>query len=306
MTGSIELTTKEQVERFLDKYDDFLFDCDGVIWQGGELLPHVAETLAMLRARGKRLVFVTNNSRKSRRQYVAKFASLGMVVDRDEVFGSSYSAAVYLREVVQFPADKKVLIVGESGMEEELTEAGIAWVGGTTNSGVPSTDEHLNKLAYDPSVGCVLCGLDTSISYYKIANALIHLQHKQTLFLATNLDATLPTNGQLLPGAGTIVSTLAYSSGRTPLALGKPAPAMLRCIQAKFQFDPARACMVGDRLDTDVAFGLQGGLGTLLVLSGVSGREELAANTADGSAPVQPAYYAARLGSLYELLRGSQ
>lgn len=300
MTGSVKITTKHQVQEFLSKYDVFLFDCDGVLWQGERLLPHVVETLEMLRSYGKRIVFVTNNSRKSRRQYTQKFQNFGIVVDQNAVFGSSYSAAVYLKDVVKFPADKKVLIVGESGMEEELTAAGIPWVGGT-NAGlraVEATDTSLDQLKYDPSIGCVLCGLDFHITYYKIANALVQLQNKSTLFLATNMDPTFPTNGQLLPGAGTIVTTLRYSSGREPVVLGKPSQAMMDCIKAKFHFDPSRACMVGDRLDTDIVFGIEGGLGTLLVLSGVTQSFE--------DSEVQPRHYIDRLGSLFEIARSEE
>lgn len=304
MTGSVKIKSPAQVERLLSKYDDFLFDCDGVLWQGDRILDSVVETLDMLRSYGKRLIFVTNNSRKSRKAYVNKFAKFGIVVDEEEVFGSSYSAAVYLKDVIKFPPGRKVLIVGESGMEEELSNAGIEFVGGTDPAlrKIDVSDEDLDKLKYDPSIGAVLCGLDFHITYLKIANALVQLQNEDTIFLATNLDPTFPTNGQLLPGAGTIVSTLRYSSGREPIALGKPSVEIMDCIKAKFQFNPKRACMVGDRLDTDMLFGAQGGLGTLLVLSGVSTEDSI---SPENKPVVQPEYYAEKLGSLYEIMSKS-
>ena len=125
MTGSLKISSREQVNEFLSKYDDFLFDCDGVLWSGSRLLPNVIETLNLLRSLGKRLIFVTNNSTKSRKAYIGKFAKFGIVVTEDEIFGSAYSAAVYLKDVIDFPKDKKVLIVGDTGMEEELKNAGI-------------------------------------------------------------------------------------------------------------------------------------------------------------------------------------
>lgn len=302
MTGSIKITTAEQVETFLSKYDDFLFDCDGVLWSGSRLLPSVVETLDLLRSRGKRLIFVTNNSTKSRKAYTSKFAKFGITVTEDEVFGSAYSSAVYLREVINFPKDKKVLVVGESGLEEELRNAGIEFVGGTDPAlrKVDPSEADLDALQYDPSIGAVLCGLDLKITYLKIAYALLQIQHKDTLFLATNIDSTFPTHGKLLPGAGTIVGTLRISSGREPVALGKPSQAMMDCIKAKFKFNPERACMVGDRLNTDMVFGTEGGLGTLMVLSGVEKEESI---FPENNPVVQPKYYIDKLGSLFDYIK---
>lgn len=295
--SSTEITNKQQVEEFLSKYDDFLFDCDGVLWSGSVLLPSVVETLDLLRSKGKRLVFVTNNSTKSREAYTKKFEKFGITVTKDEIFGSAYSSAVYLSKVLKLPADKKVLLVGESGMEEEMREVGIQYVGGTDPNlrKVEVSDEELQALEYDPSIGAVLCGLDFHITYYKIANALVQLQNPNTIFLATNIDSTYPTHGKLLPGAGTIVGTLVTSSGRDPISLGKPSQAMMDSIKAKFEFDPKRACMIGDRLNTDIAFGKAGGLGTLLVLTGVTKLSELQTSN------LVPDFFIDKLGSLYEM-----
>lgn len=300
MTGSIKITTPEQAEAFLNQYDDFLFDCDGVLWQGSHLLPNIIETLELLRSRGKRLIFVTNNSTKSRQAYTKKFEGFGIKVSKDEIFGSAYSSAVYLSKVLNFPKDKKVLIVGEKGLEEELAEVGINYVGGTDPAlnKVGPSDEDLAKLDYDPSIGAVICGLDLHINYLKIANALLQIQNPNTIFLATNIDSTFPTRGKLLPGAGTIVGTLVTSSGRQPLSLGKPSQAMMDAIKAKFHFNPSRACMVGDRLNTDIEFGRAGGLGTLLVLTGVSKEAEIHPTS---NPPVVPEFYINKLSCLYEL-----
>lgn len=300
MTGSMKITSSEQVDAFLEQYDDFLFDCDGVLWSGSRILPSVAETLDFLRSRGKRLVFVTNNSTKSRKAYTKKFEKFGITVTEDEIFGSAYSSAVYLSKVLNFPKDKKVLVVGESGMEEELREAGINFIGGTDPSlrKVEASEEDLEALEYDPSIGAVLCGLDFHITYFKIANALVQIQNPKTIFLATNIDSTYPTHGKLLPGAGTIVGTLKTSSGREPVSLGKPSKAMMDSIQAKFHFDPKKACMIGDRLNTDIAFGKTGGMGTLLVLTGVTKEEELDPSKKPA---IVPDFYIDKLGSLFEL-----
>lgn len=298
--ASQKIVSRQQVEEFLSQYDDFLFDCDGVLWQGNHVLPYVKETLELLRSYNKRLIFVTNNSTKSRSQYAQKFEKLGIPVTEEEVFGSSYSAAVYLDKVVKFPRDKKVLVIGESGMEKELEGVGISYVGGTDPSlrSAQVSEEVMDQIAYDPCIGAVLCGLDIHINYYKIAYAMAQLYKTDTLFLATNTDSTYPSYGRLLPGAGTIVGTLITCTGREPISLGKPSSAMMDCIKAKFEFNPSRTCMVGDRLNTDMIFGLQGGLGTLFVLTGVDSEDSILVD----NPVVRPKYYIDKLGSLYEMM----
>jgi 4-nitrophenyl phosphatase len=257
----------------------FPTDADiGVIWNGNTLLPNVKKTLAYLRSQKKHLIFVSNNSTKSRKAYAQKFAKLGIPISEDEVFGSSYSAAIYLSRVLKFPKDKKVYVLGERGVEEELEAEGIAYTGGTSSIDRADFDEaDFDNIKPDPSIGAVLCGLDQHISYKKLSKALIYLrQSEDVLFLATNTDSTLPTHGTLFPGAGTTTTIpLQFASKRVATTCGKPSQTMMDAIFARYELDRSRTCMVGDRLDTDIKFGLQGKLGgTLLVLSGVSALED--------------------------------
>lgn len=112
----------------------FIFDCDGVIWRGDTLIPDVPETLDMLRQAGKRLIFVTNNSTKSRKGYQGKFTSLGLNIAPEEIYSSSFAAAAYL-EATNFPKDKKVYVVGEVGIQEELDLLGFQHIGGPKDAG---------------------------------------------------------------------------------------------------------------------------------------------------------------------------
>ena len=140
-----------------------------------------------------------------------------------------------------------------------------------------------------------------------MALAYHYITQRDAVFLATNTDVTLPSAGALFPGAGACTAPLTAmlartgggSSERAPLALGKPSPAMMDAIEGKFRFDRARACMVGDRLDTDIRFGIDGALGgTLAVLTGVSRREEWEVPGAE----VVPMAYVDRLGDLRGLV----
>ncbi|KAF2500900.1 4-nitrophenylphosphatase [Lophium mytilinum] len=291
---------KAAILELLDRFDVFLFDCDGVLWSGDHLFPKVPETLDMLRKAGKQLVFVTNNSTKSRADYKKKFDKMGIEAKVEEVFGSSYSAAVYIARILSLPAPKnKVFVVGETGIEQELDAESVPYIGGTDpafrRDMTPDDFTALaNGSALDPDVGIVLTGLDFHINYLKMATAYQYLQ-RGAKFLATNIDSSLPMAHALFPGAGSTGAGIRYAAGAEPLALGKPSQAMMEAIEGKFQFDRARTCMVGDRLNTDIQFGLEGKLGgTLAVLTGVSKKEDF---LAEGSEVVPMAYVDA-LGDL--------
>ncbi len=142
----------------------------------------------------------------------------------------------------------------------------------------------------------MLAGLDFHINYLKLSHALQYLR-RGAVFLATNVDSTFPMNHNFFPGAGSISAPLSYMTGgqRTPLALGKPSQAMLDAIEGKFKLDRKRTCMVGDRLNTDIKFGVEGGLGgTLAVLTGVNQKEDWEKE----DAVAVPGFYVDRLSDL--------
>ena len=190
-------------------------------------------------------------------------------------------------------------MLGESGIEAELASEGVAYLGGTDPSfrremAAGDYPALASGEALDPGVGAVLAGLDHHVNYLKLATAFAYLQ-RGAAFLATNVDSTLPSAGGLFPGAGSIAAPLACMLGREPLAMGKPGTRMMEAIEGKFRFDRKRACMVGDRLNTDVRFGIEGGLGgTLAVLTGVSKKEDWEAEGAE----IKPMFYADRLADL--------
>lgn len=249
---------------------------------------------------GKKVVFVTNNSTKSRQDYQKKLAGLGIPSEVEEIFASAYSSAIYISRILKLPAGKnKVFVLGESGIESELATEGVPFLGGTDPNlrrdiTQADFDGMADGSALDPEVGCVLAGLDFHVNYLKLSMAYQYLA-RGAKFLATNTDSTFPTNHSFFPGAGSISVPLINMTGQQPIALGKPSQAMMDSIEGKFQLDRARTCMVGDRLNTDIQFGIEGGLGgTLAVLTGVCKKEQWEAEDAQ----FVPAYYADKLSDL--------
>jgi len=252
------------------RFSAFFLDCDGVLWRGEEPIPGAPEAVKALRASGRRVLFFTNNATLSRRGYLEKLRKLGFEAALDEVYCSAYAAAVWLRGRA-----RKVYVVGEGGLVEELERAGLEVVG-------PEEAE------------CVVVGLDRGLTYGKLEGALRCLS-RGALFVATNDDPTLPTERGLAPGAGAILAALERAAGRRADAvIGKPNTFMYELALREHGIEPGEALAVGDRLDTDVEGAKRAGLAAALVLTGAAKLGDLE------KARVKPDYVLNSLRDLFE------
>ncbi|KAI9681478.1 MAG: hypothetical protein M1817_002762 [Caeruleum heppii] len=299
---------RQAIDEFIDKFDiakDKRRNI-GVLWSGDHVFDGTVAVLEMLRRKKKQIVFVTNNSTKSREDYKKKLDGLGIPANVDEIFGSAYSSSIYISRILQLPAPRnKTFILGESGIEAELRSENLPFIGGTDPSlRRPVTADDFAAIAsgaaLDPEVGCVLAGLDYHVNYLKLSLAYHYLARGAT-FLATNTDATLPNSHTLFPGAGSISIPLINMLGPShpgPIVMGKPSTAMMDAIEGKFRFDRRKAVMVGDRLDTDIRFGRESGLGgTLGVGTGVMKKGDWEGGD-EASRENVPGWWADRLGDL--------
>ena len=270
------------LELVANDVDCIVMDCDGVLWQGDKLLPGVRESIQLLREMGKRLVFVTNNSNKSRRQYVHKFETLGITVEKEEVFSAAFAAAAYLKTQ---QLEGKAMVIGGQGIVDELNEMYIEVDPGVFNA-VQCTETDWEEL--DPDCAAVIVGQDTSFTYAKLAYASLAIQ-RGAVFVATNPDAGDAIGPGLMPGAGAIVAVVEKACGVAPeIYAGKPSAFLLELLKGN-HVDMTRTLVVGDRLDTDIAFGRAGGAGaTVLTLTGVCGLEDVDAAMEDSEGGVIP------------------
>jgi len=260
----------------LDAVDVFIFDCDGVIWKGDSLIEKVPSVLEKLRSLGKRIFFVTNNSTKSRKGYKKKFDGLGLEVLPEEIFSSSFAAAAYLEQTNFAATGRKVYVIGEVGIQEELDLIGVPHVGGPADAGKMPDMSPGGRLNIDPTIGAVVVGFDRNINYHKIQTAQLAINELNAEFVATNLDAvTHLTDAQEWAGNGSMVGAIKGCTGKEPTVVGKPAPLMIDYMEKKFGLDRQRIAMVGDRLDTDILFGKDNGITTCLTLSGVTTIDKL-------------------------------
>lgn len=269
-------TSREDAASFVkENVDAILFDCDGVLYRGKDLSPNASEALKTLLENGKKCFFVTNNAAMNRQQLQSKISEImdcdGLTVD--QMVGSTYACSQYLRN--NLPGGSRVHVVGSEGLCSEIQEAGFIVSGGTCadQPASMSRDELADYDFPENPVDAVCVGLDTAFNYRKLAIANVLLQRNpNALFISTNQDSfdLVGADGRHLPGNGCIVKALEHGSRRMSINVGKPSPVLAQMIIKEHNLHPARTMFVGDRLDTDIKFGEDSGMISVLVMSGVT------------------------------------
>lgn len=234
----------------------WIFDMDGVLYVGTNVLPGTNELLDALTLRERQVMMATNNSMATPAAYERKLAAMGMHVPAEAVITSALATRDYLLRTL--PPDSGIFVIGMPALREQLFD-------GTPFHPVQFGEE-------DPAA--LVIGLDINFTYDKLKQGMQALQNG-ALFIATNADTTLPTENGLVPGAGSIVAALAAASGRKPIVIGKPETPMLEDAMMRMGVSPSETVMIGDRLDTDILAGYRAGTNTVLVLTGVSTRDDL-------------------------------
>ncbi|KAM7381954.1 hypothetical protein PAMA_012696 [Pampus argenteus] len=293
------------VKQLLDSVDSVLFDCDGVIWRGDQAVPGASQVINLLKKNGKKVFFVTNNSTKTRKMYVDKLTTLGFNATEDEVFGTAYCSAVYLKTVCKLQG--KVYLIGSDAMKQELEAVGVQQTGlGPDHISGKQTD--WANVPLDPEVKAVVVGFDEHFSYMKLNRAMQYLNQPGCVFVGTNRDTRLPLEGgKAVPGTGCLLQSVETAAQRQAQTVGKPNNFMFDCVASQFGVDRDRCLMVGDRLDTDIMLGSNCGLKTLLTLTGVSTLADADAHQKSGCAERQgmvPDYYVESIADLLPALQG--
>jgi 4-nitrophenyl phosphatase len=239
----------------LAQYDGFIFDMDGVIWRGKEIVPGAKEAISIIRNAGKKVLFVTNNASESRQYQHEKLVSLGIESDIEEFLSAGYGTAQYLGE--KMPG-AQVYVMGTDQLAQEMNEAGL--------------------LLVETGAEIVVVGFDRQFSYQKLDIAFQNLYQKECLFVACNQNPVYPAPNSFHPGIGPSVAALSCCAGREPdLVIGKPNKPLLDMALSSLSLPPEKVVVFGDILDMDILWGLRGGLGTVYVLSGVGKMEDIEA-----------------------------
>ena len=260
-----------------------LVDLDGVLYRGADPVPGVGAVLAARAALGDDVLYVTNNSMWYRAEYVERITGMGAPATADRIVSSPRATALYLRD--HLPGIRHVLTVGATGLDRELEDAGfrVTRAGDAAErirgGGVEGTDGG-NGWDAAGRPEAVVVGLDPGIDYLRLAVATDCVRAGAT-FVATNRDPVYPTERALRPGAGSIVAAVEAASGVKPVSIGKPEPYLFEEAARVVGREPAEAIVVGDNLGTDIAAAVALGARSVLMLTGVTSREEAEAATPD-------------------------
>lgn len=254
-----------------------LLDMDGVIFRGDSPTPGAAEFFQFLRLAGIRFALITNNSTRAAAQYVEKLEKMGIFVGEDDVLTVGEVTSEFL--AANAPAGARVFVIGHDGLVNPLCRAGFML-----------TDEQPEY---------VVVGMDVNFTYEKLRIACQAIR-QGARFIAANTDATLPVEDTVLPGGGSLVAAIEVCAGVSPLVIGKPEPALLQSAMSRLKMGPDELAIVGDRLETDVTAGKRAGICAILVLTGVTSRDEV-----NGGA-VKPDYVFENLVELRQALENAR
>ena len=228
---------------------------DGTLYLDDRLFDGVKEFLARIRERGGRYLFLTNNSSRGVEGYMEKLGGMGIRTERRDYLTSVDAAIDCLRR--RYPG-KRCYVQGTRSFYGQLAAAGI-----------PVTCDR------EDGVDILLSGFDRELTFQKLEDACILLNRGVT-WLATNPDWVCPTWYGSVPDCGSVCRMLTTATGREPLFLGKPRPAMAELALRRTGFAPEQAVIIGDRLYTDIACGVNAGIDSIFVLSGEGTEADIA------------------------------
>ena len=242
--------------------DGFIFDLDGTVYLGDQALPGSVEAIAQLRARGKRVLFVSNKPLEQRNVYASKLTTLGIPTQPDDVITSAYVLGYHL---ARHEPNLRLYVVGEENLRRELAGYGLTVVAELTDQG--------DKEVIAPAgIDAVVVAFDRTLNYRKLNTAYQALV-QGARFFATNADKTCPMPGGGIPDAGATIAALEHLSGRkVELLAGKPSPLIMQVALERLGVAPERCMMTGDRLETDILMGQRAGMVTAVTLTGVANR----------------------------------
>lgn len=253
----------------------FLLDMDGTIYLDNNLFDGVTDLLAHIKAIGGKYMFLTNNSSKSVDKYIEKLAGLGIPSVADDFLTSTDATIVHLKK----KAYNKIYAFGTASFRQQLRQANL-----------PVTDR------LEDGIDCLCMGFDTELTFRKLEDACI-LLGRNVDYIATNPDWVCPTWYGYVPDCGSVSEMLYRATQRRPIFIGKPEPAMALLAMEKTGFSPQETALIGDRLYTDIACGVNAGISSIFVLSGEGTMADL--ETSDA----KPDFIFQNIKQLYDKIR---
>ena len=245
----------------LEHIDNFVLDMDGVLWHGDTPMPGFVDFFATLRQTNRKFVLATNNASKTPAQYIERFANFGVEIEEEQLLTSAEATGSYLAD--KYEKGTAVFIIGGDGIHHAMTRRGFNVL----------TVEDVMMSGKRAEI--VVVGFWRDVSYKAFAAGAVCINHGAA-FVGTNPDVSFPSEWGNLPGAGSFLALLEAATGKTPITVGKPGAIIFQDALKRLGGSKENTAMVGDRLNTDIAGANDAGLHSILVLSGISTREDIA------------------------------
>ncbi|MFX0003594.1 MAG: HAD-IIA family hydrolase [Candidatus Hodarchaeota archaeon] len=230
-----------------------IFDLDGIVYRGEELIRNVDTIINELKEQNIKIVYNSNNSTATRQTYVERLKKFNIESELSDFYTS---ASITSAEITKIMKNAKIFVIGEIGLKSELKAF---------------SHNVIEEVSNFSDIDFVIVGLDREFNYQKLATAQKCILEGKAQFYATNVDSTLPVARGLKPGAGVMVNALITCTGKEPVRIyGKPEPFGINLILEDKGFPVNKACIFGDRLNTDILAGNRAGIKTVAVLTGVT------------------------------------
>ena len=229
----------------------YLIDMDGVLISGETVIPGAADFLERLRSAGARFMMLTNNSRFTPRDHQARLQAVGLDIDAESIFTSALATAYFLEH--QRP-EGTAYVIGEAGLTTAL--------------------HAIDYVLTDRDADYVVLGETNNYSFEHVTTAL-RLVAKGARFIATNPDTIGPSEKGPVPATGAVAAMITTATGKKPYFVGKPNPLMMRSALRQIDAHSEDTVMIGDRMNTDIVAGIESGMDTILVLSGVTEEDDV-------------------------------
>ncbi len=268
-------------EFMLSNINNLILDMDGVLWQGETPMPGLVNFIDTLRELNIGFVLATNNARKTAAQYREKLARMGVNLPTGQILTSGETTATYLSD--RYPPGTSVYVIGDRGLQDAMGEKNFVII----------DPEDVKKGA---GASIVVVGFTPYAKYSDLAMGSL-LVHKGAAFYGTNPDPSFPSEIGPLPGAGALLAVISTATGIEPITIGKPGPFLFEEALHRLKSSKENTAMVGDRLATDIVGAKSVGMWAIMLLSGISTREDVQ------KSEVKPDYIFANIEELTQNLR---
>lgn len=255
----------------------FLLDIDGTIAFDSTLIDGTLEFMNRVLEIGGKYIFITNNSTKSIQDYITKFEKFNIPVDETSFLTSSYATALYLKEKYD---EQLLFVLGTNSFVKELRGFGL------------KVTEKIEE-----GIAAAVVGFDNELNYKKIENICELLLTRNIDYIGTNPDLVCPTSFGFVPDCGAICDMIEKAVKREPVYIGKPNPLIVNMALGSTGFKPEETLVIGDRLYTDIACGINANVDTAVVFTGEAKMKDLK------ETPFKPTYYCNTIKDIYEMIR---